>query len=154
LSKRSAPDKTSEEWKLTEHITRFANVAYERRLRPSRALYDAICSAKEGGYTNDEIRIVFWVARSINLTEGDMVGGVAWLKTTLMSHGSLELVLRHKGGVNPVTGVQAKQWLDDLLSRIDETNPNVIRVVLSQLPEDMQAGEKALFDRMEVEYSK
>jgi hypothetical protein len=154
LSKRNAPDRTSPEWKLTEHITKFANVAYERRLRPSRALYDAICSAKESGYSDDEMRMAFWVARTVRLSEADMIGGVAWLKTSLMAHGSMELVLRHKAGLNPATGVPAKRWLDELLSRIDETNPNVIRAILLQLPEEMQAGEEGLFKRMEVEYSR
>lgn len=153
MSQPSAPDKESTEWALTEHITTFANVAFERKLRPSRALYDAILSAKEDGYTDDEIRIVFWVARSVSVV-GDELGGVAWLKNSLMNHGSLELVLRHKGRINPITGVAAKRWLDDLLSRIDETNPNVLYAILGQLPNDMRQDEMALFERMGVKYTR
>jgi hypothetical protein len=151
LSKPRGPDRSSPEWELTEHITRFANVAFERKLRPSRSLYDAIVLATDSGYKFDEIRIAFWVARAVRVAE-DMLGGVAWLKNSLMNHGSIELVLRHKGGVNRETGAPAKRWLDDLLSQIDETNPNVLYAILGQLPEDMRIGEKDLFKRMNVKY--
>ena len=142
MAKRAAPSKDDEHWKLAEHITRFVNNAFGRRLRPSRALYDAIRAAAESGYSSDEMRTAFWVARCLS--------GDQWLKEVLQNDMSPEIVLRHKGGINPKTGSPSKRWLDELLARASETNSSLVVAILGRLPEDMRAGEDELLDRMEV----
>ena len=134
-----------ESWSLNEHVTRFVNAAFGRRLRPSRALYDAVRAARESGYTGDECRLAFWVARCVS---GDF-----WIKERLTAAEiGPEIILRHKGGINNQTGKPAKRWLDDLLSRASETNPRLVSEVLIRLPEDMQDEERQLLERMDVVY--
>lgn len=143
--KLSAPEADSESWKLTEHITRFTNVVFGRKLRASRALHDAVVSAEESGYTHDEMRLSFWVARCIS--------GETWLKTALQKDQlSPDIVLRHKGHTNPKTGQPAKRWLDELTSRANETNPLLVGAVLNKLPPDIIDGERELLTRMEVAF--
>lgn len=143
MPKRQSPRRDDETWQLNEHVTRFINAAFGRKLRPSRALHDAICAAIESGYSHDEIRIAFWVARCAS--------GVAWIKDRMMAgDADTEIVLRHKGGMNPSTGKPAKRWLDDLLSRASETNPSLVNGVLTRLPKEMIDGERDLLRRMEV----
>lgn len=137
-------DPESETWKLTERLTRFTNAAFGRRLRPSRALHEAVVSAVESRYTFDEMRLAFWVARCIS--------GEGWLKTALQEDLSPDIVLRHKGHVNPKSGQPARRWLDELISRANETNPTLIGAVLRRLPADMIEEEAALLKRMEVPY--
>lgn len=140
-----APSLESESWKLTEHLTRFTNLVFGRKLRASRALHDAVVSAEESGYTHDEMRLAFWVARCIS--------GETWLKTALQKDQlSPDIVLRHKGHTNPKTGQPAKRWLDELVSRANETNPLLVGAVLSKLPADMIEGERELLTRMEVAF--
>jgi hypothetical protein len=153
LTKTSRPNRKPAEWKLTEHLTKFINNAFERRLRPSRALYDAVIAAKESGYSEDEIRLAFWVVRCVPSKEIETMGGHVWLKAGLINaHLSPELVLRHKGRVNPKTGAETKRWLDDMLSMADETSPNLVGGLLGQLPPEMQGGEKDLLKRMDVQF--
>jgi len=143
VPKRPSPNRDDETWRLNEHVTRFVNVAFGRKLRASRALHDAICSALEAGYSQDEVRIAFWVARCAS--------GDAWLKERIMAADiGIEIVLRHKGGMNASTGKPAKRWLDELLSRASETNPSLLAGVLVRLPQDMIDGERKLLRRMEV----
>lgn len=141
--KKTLPfDVESEEWKLTERLTRFTNAAFGRKLRPSRSLYEAVLSAAESGYTFDEMRLAFWVARCIS--------GEGWLKGALQNDLSPEIVLRHKGHQNPKTGQPAKRWLDELTSRASETNAALIGAILTKLPADLIEEERALLKRMEV----
>lgn len=143
MAKRPAPpDREGPTWRLCEHITRFINYAFSRRLRASRALHDAILAAQEGGYNEDEIRLAFWVARCIP--------GEDWLKDNLRKSLEPHLVLRYQGRLNTYTGKPAKRWLDDLLSRASETSPSLIKGTLNTLPEDMRAGEIELLERMDV----
>lgn len=142
MQKRTRPDSQDELWKLTEHITRFVNVAFGRRLRPSRSLYDAVKAAFESGYTNEEMRLAFWVARCL---VGDQ-----WIKEVLAHDMTPELVLRHKGGINSRTGIPAKRWLDEMLARAGETNPTIVEAVVKNLPDDMRDGEVSLLNTMEV----
>lgn len=140
------------DWALTRHLTAFVNAAFGRRLRPSLSLYDAVRAAVEAGYTGDEIRLAFWVARC---------GNDAWLKDALRADGVTDqrgrtyhmgpdVVLRHKGGLNTMTGNAAKRWLDDLLSRASETSPALVAAILRELPAEMRPDELSLLQRMEV----
>jgi len=133
---------------IADSIIRFVNPAFGRRLSVSRSLCDAIRSALDDGYSPDEIRSVFWVARSLP--------GEVWIKNALSIdwHNPIppEMALRHHGGVNPVTGVPAKRWLDELLSRRLETNPQLIGVVLESLPTAIIDTEKPLLERMNIPF--
>ena len=151
MSGREGYDRTSAEWQLADRVTTFMNLVFRRRLRTSRALYDAIASARESGYTEDEIRIAPWVVRTAK-TDTENPGGLYWLKQHLSVGGSPDLIYRHKGRTNPVTGQPAKRWLDEALSRIDETNPRMISVLLERFPKQMRDEEEALFKRMKVNY--
>lgn len=148
MVKRVAPDRSEESWRLCEHITRFVNATFGRKLRASRALHDAITSAKDAGYSDDELRIVYWVAGG--LTGNRESDTYVWVKNSLKESLSPEIVLRHRGGTNPSTGNPAKRWLDDLLSRAGETSPVLVGAILYKLPADIQAEERALLDRMGV----
>ena len=139
---KSLLDRNSPEWKLTEHITALVNAMFGRRLRPSRNLHSAICSAVDHGYSHDELRIVFWVARCLT--------GDCWLKNALQRDLLPHVALRFKGGTNPSTGKPAVQWLDDMNARIDETNPVMVYHVLKRLPDELREGERELLQRMEV----
>lgn len=135
-------------WKLNEHLVKFVNAAFGRILRPSRTLYDAIVSALEAGYTEDDLRLAFWCARCIS--------GPLWVKDALMSGydkgpaASPDHVLRFKGGMNTTTGAPAKRWLDDLVSRAGEVNPITVEMILKSLPQDMQEEERKLLERTGV----
>lgn len=144
MAKKLLHDPESESWKLNERLTRFTNAAFGRRLRPSRSLHEAIISAEEAGYTHDEMRLAFWVARCI--------AGEGWLKVALQKDLSPEIVLRHKGHTNPKTGQPARRWLDDLVSRANETSPALVGGVLRKLPPDMNSDERDLLLRMEVPF--
>lgn len=134
---------------IADKIVRFVNIAFGRKLAASRALHDAIRDAMADGYTEDEIRVVYWVARCLP--------GTVWLKSALAmdcDRGSVapELALRHHGELNPITGQPAKRWLDEMLSRRLETNPQLIGVLLDSLPTEMSNSEKALLARMEIPF--
>lgn len=134
-------------WKLAEHLTTFVNLVFGRRLRPSRAFYEAIADAlDEGGYTDAELRLAFWVARCLP---------EYWMKSALSEDMSPDIVLRFKGGMNAQTGKPSKKWLDELLSRASETNPTIVGKVLEKLGETptgaaMVDGERDLLKRMGV----
>lgn len=139
------PPEDSRTWKLMLHLTRFANAAFGRVLRPSRSLHDAVVAARESQYTEDEIRLAIWVAACL--------GGEEWIKQAIKNKTiQLEVLLRHKGGYNQRSGQPAKRWLDDLLSRADETSPALVGHVLRRLPPDMIEEEKALLKRMLVAF--
>jgi hypothetical protein len=127
--------------KLSQHITRFFNAAFNRRTTGSRELVDAVTSALADGYTEDEIRIAFWIARCVT-------GKAAWLSEQLRSDLMPHIVLRHHGRLNNVTGKEAKRWLDDLLARRLEANTAMLTALYNTLPEDMRAEEIALLQRM------
>lgn len=129
-------------WALMLHVTRFVNVTFGRRLGGSRSLYDAIRTAKADGYSDNEIRIAFWVVRCAQ----DQAG---WLTTELSKNGMPELALRHQGGLNR-WGQPARRWLDELISQARETNGAMVAAILDRLPEDMKAGERELLAAMEV----
>lgn len=138
-------NKESDSWLLNVHITKFVNAVFGRKGRPSLAMYDAILSAEEAGYSHDDMRLAFWVARCLP--------GDEWLAKNLHMDGAKldpELVLRHHGHINPKTGNPAKRWLDHLTSRADETNPMLVGAVLRKLPPDMIDGERELLQRMKV----
>jgi hypothetical protein len=132
-------------WEITDHITMFVNNAFGRRLRRSRALYDAILDALLSGYSEDELRVAFWTARTLTGNDGQ-----TWLCDALSRDLPPEIVLRFRGALNTRTGATAKRHLDELLSRVDETNPMLVSRVLEKLPEDMRAGEQELLGRMNV----
>jgi hypothetical protein len=143
VGKRTPPSGSDEAWRLTEHITWFVNIAFVRKLRPNRALCDSIRAALESGYSEDEIRLAFWVSRCI--------AGDHWLKQKLIEHAVMpELVLRHKGGINIKTGAPAKRWLDELLACAQETNPALIAAILRRIPDDAREGETAMLKRVNV----
>lgn len=134
-------DKSSREWKLTEHLTRFVNEVFGRRLRPSRAVFDAVVDALDAGYDADELRIAFWAARCL---KGEWIGSE--LQSSLPAH----VVLRFHGGMNTTTGKPAVRWLDDLSSRAPEMNSRLVGIVLDTLPEDMRESERELLKRQGV----
>lgn len=129
--------------RLTEHITRFFNVAFNRRTTGSRELVDAVLSALADGYSEDEIRLAFWIARCVT-------GKAAWLSEQLRADLMPHIVLRHQGRLNNITGKEAKRWLDDLLARRLEANRTMLNSLLGALPPDMQAEEIELLKRMGV----
>ncbi len=125
-----------------EHLTRFVNAVYGRKLSGSLGFYESIVSAIDHGYTEDEIRIAFWVVRCLP--------GDSWLRAKLQEGLAPAIVLRHQGGINRVTGSEAKRWLDDMVSRRLEMHPSVVGSVLRKLPDDLREGEEALLKRMEI----
>lgn len=129
---------------LAPHITRFFNVAFGRKTRPgSRLLVDGIFDALKDGYSEDEIRIAFWVARCVT-------GKAAWLSEALRADLLPHIVLRHHGRLNNVTGKEAKRWLDEMLERLPESNVGMMKSLHGMLPEDMRPGERELLARMGV----
>jgi len=122
-------------------IVRFFNAAFGRRSTGSRELVDALASALADGYTEDEIRVAFWVARCVT-------GKASWLSEQLRADLLPHIVLRHAGRLNTVTGKEAKRWLDDLLARRLEVNTTMVKSLLAGLPEDMREGEIELLTRM------
>ena len=126
---------------LAGPIVRFFNAAFGRRTTGSRELVDALTSALADGYTEDEVRVAFWVARCVT-------GKAAWLSEQLRADLMPHIVLRHAGRLNTVTGKEAKRWLDDLLARRLEVNTTMIKSLLSALPDDMREGEADLLMRM------
>jgi hypothetical protein len=134
------PSADDPRWRLAERIVLFVNTVFDRKLRTSRALYDAVVSALDNGYTEDEIRIACWAARC---TEN-------WLREMLGEGLGPEYILRFKGGTNPETGKEAKRWLDEMSSRIDEMNPIVVGRVLKLFPDDFQKEEREFLTRLGV----
>lgn len=132
---------TAEE--LTTHLTKFFNVAFGRGTRKSREFSDSVSSALWDGYSPEEIRLAYWVARC-------STGKAAWLGEQLRSDMLPHIVLRHHGRLNNVTGKEAKRWLDDLLARVGEMNVPMVKTLLAGLPSDMQDGERALLISMGV----
>lgn len=129
---------------LAPHITRFFNVAFNRKTRPgSRLLVDGIYDALRDGYSEDEVRIAFWIARCVT-------GKAAWLSEALRADLLPHIVLRHHGRLNNVTGKEAKRWLDEMLERLPEANQSMMRSLFTALPEDMRPGERELLARMGV----
>lgn len=129
--------------RLTAHITRFFNAAFGRHTTGSRELVDAVLSALADGYSEDEIRIAYWIARCVT-------GKAAWLSEQLRSGLMPGIVLRHHGRLNNITGKEAFRWLDDLLARRLETNRAMMKSLWASLPEDMKEDERALLARMGV----
>jgi hypothetical protein len=142
MKKAVPPSPDDPSWALADRCTKFFNVAFGRKLRTSRALRDAVFSALEAGYSEDDVRIAFWVARCLS--------GEGWLKDALQGDMSPDVILRFKGGTNPTTGKPAKRWLDELTSRASETKPLMVGNVLARLPQDMIEEERALLGRMSV----
>lgn len=129
---------------LTEHLRKFFNAAFGRNVRSSRLLLDHVSSALSDGYSEDEIRIAFWVARC-------STGKSTWLCEQLRSGELLpHIVLRHHGRLNNVTGKEAKRWLDELLARAGEVNMVMVTALLDSLPAEMRPGEEELLARMEL----
>jgi hypothetical protein len=129
--------------RLSAHITRFFNVAFGRHTVGSRELVGAVLDALADGYSEDEIRIAFWIARCVT-------GEAAWLSERLRSTLLPPVVLRHHGRLNNITGKEAMRWLDDLLARRLETNQAMMKSLWSSLPEDMKEDERELLARMGV----
>ncbi len=130
---------------LAEYITKFVNAVFGRRLGllgPSRSLQQAIKGALECGYTQDEIRMAFWAARCIP--------GESWINKQLQGDLQPEIVLRHSGGMNKITGKPAARWLDDLIEKADEINRPLVKVTLEALPEEMIDSERELLKRVGV----
>jgi hypothetical protein len=119
---------------------------FGRRLRPSRAVYEEIISAKlDYGFTTAEIKLAFWAAKCVRGT---------WIGARL-ENGDVgpALVLRHRGGMNNQTGKPAQRFLDDLLERVDEMNPITVGHVLKNLiPKDMHDDEERLLKNEGIKY--
>jgi hypothetical protein len=128
---------------LSLHLTQFFNAAFGRRTTGSRELVDAVTSALADGYSEDEVRIAFWIARCVT-------GKAAWLSEQLRSDLMPHIVLRHHGRLNNITGKEAKRWLDDLLARRLEVNQAMVKSLLEKMPPSMQADEIELLKRMGV----
>lgn len=137
-------DNQDESLALADHITSFFNVAFGRHLKTSRATQQAISEALEAGYTTDEIRLAFWSARCI--------AGEQWIKDVLRKDATPELALRHKGGLNTATMRYARRWLDELSSRIGETDPTLVGHFLARLPEEMRESERELLRRNSISW--
>lgn len=129
--------------RLAQHITSFFNVAFGRRTTGSRELVDAVAGALADGYSEDEIRIAFWIARCVT-------GKASWLSDQLRADLMPHIVLRHHGRLNNITGKEAKRWLDDLLARRLEANQGMVRQLLDRLPTHLQAEEIELLKRTGV----
>jgi hypothetical protein len=131
---------------LADVVTRFVNSAFRRRLGvgfgPSRSLEDAVQLAFDHGYSEEQIRMAFWAARCIPGT---------WIGEQLGKSIQPEIVLRHKGGMNTITGKPAVRWLDDLVERVGEINPRVAAAVWRSLPKEMQASEVLLLASVEID---
>jgi hypothetical protein len=122
-------------------LVRFFNVAFGRNVRLSREFLHHVSEALWSGYSVDELRLAYWVARC-------STGKAAWLSEQLRGDMLPHMVLRHKGRLNNVTGKEAMRWLDDLLARAGEANPAVMKSLFEKLPADMQDEEQALLVRM------
>lgn len=130
---------------LADHVTKFFNVAFGRKTRPgSRLLVDGVYDALKDGYSPDEIRIAFWVARCVT-------GKAAWLSEALRADLLPHIVLRHHGRLNNVTGKEAKRWLDEMLERLPEASTAMMKSLYAILPDDMKQGERELLARMGVQ---
>ena len=144
--KSKAPNRESPAWKLTEWVARFCSAVFDRRLRPSRAVYEEIVSATlDHGFTAAEIKLAFWACKCVR---GNWVG-------TRLEAGDVgpALVLRHRGGHNKETGKPAQRFLDDLLERVEEMNPVTVGHVLRHLiPEDMINDEERLLKNEGIKY--
>jgi hypothetical protein len=123
------------------YVTQFFNIAFNRRTVGSRELVDAITAALRDGYSEDEIRVAFWIARCVT-------GKASWLSEQLRSDLMPHIVLRHQGRLNNITGKEAKRWLDDLLARRLEANQGMMKALFESLPEEMQDEESKLLNRM------
>ena len=130
---------------LAKHLIEFFNVAFDRRVRGSKEFREAVSSALSSGYSSDEIRLVFWVARC-------STGKASWLGEQLRHDLLPHIVLRHHGRLNNVTGKEAKRWLDDLLARAGEANEFMIKALYERLPPELQEGEKELLERMDMRW--
>lgn len=135
---------------LAIHLVKFFNVAFGRnigKIRPEGSdefLYH-VSEALWDKYSNDEIRIAFWIARCLT-------GNAAWLSEQLRSGSVLpHVVLRHKGRLNNQTGKEAKRWLDDLIARAGEANQVMMKSLFGTLPESMHDEERDLLARMGME---
>lgn len=126
---------------LTSHLTKFFNVAFKRNIRGSREFREAVSDALNNGYTPDELRLAYWVARCT-------AGKAAWLGEQLRGDMLPHIVLRHHGRLNNVTGKEAKRWLDDLLARANEANRPMLEALFKALPEELKDGEAELLTRM------
>lgn len=131
---------------LSKHLVRFFNAAFSRNVRGSREFVEAVSSALSDGYSEDEIRLAFWVARC-------STGKATWLSDQLKSGELLpHIVLRHHGRLNNVTGKEAKRWLDDLLARAGEMNVPMMKALFNTLPDDMKDYEQALLVRCDLRW--
>jgi len=140
---KTRPDNNDPAWVLAEHLVKFTNVSLGRKLRPSRALYDAVTEALDAGYTQDDLRVAFWSA--VGLPNH-------WIRRALREDLSPEVLLRFKGGTNPKSGVPAKRWLDELVARADETNPVLIGQTLSRLPQQMRDCEREFLTKVGMSF--
>jgi hypothetical protein len=126
---------------LTVHLVEFFNVAFSRNIRGSREFSESVSAALWDGYTPDEIRLAFWVARC-------STGKAAWLGEQLRGDLLPHIVLRHHGRLNNVTGKEAKRWLDDLLARAGEINVPMMKSLFNSLPDRLKDNEQALLVKM------
>ena len=130
---------------IADNITHFVNKVFGRRLGllgPSRSLREAVQKALEDGYTEDELRMAFWVARC--------VAGDNWIGSQLQANMQPEIVLRHCGGMNKETGKPAARWLDNLIEKAGEINKPLVNATLAILPDDMRLREEELLKRVGV----
>jgi hypothetical protein len=128
---------------LMEQIRQFFNVAFQRRLVGGWDWLECLIKALKDGYTPGEIRVAYWVARCLP-------GKSSWLATVLRDGGSPLMVLRHDGGINPVTGVPAKRWLDDLLMRRMEVSAPMVQMLYNNLPPELKESEREIIALMGV----
>jgi hypothetical protein len=132
-------------YRIADNVTNFVNKAFGRKLGlmgPSRSLQQAVQKALNNGYTEDEIRIAYWAARC--------VPGESWINKQLHADLQPEIILRHSGGMNKITGKPAVRWLDDLVEKAAEINKPLARATLEILPECMRMSEEALLGRVGI----
>ncbi len=132
-------------YNIADNITHFVNNVFGRKLGlmgPSRSLQQAVQKALDDGYTEDEIRMAFWAARCVT--------GESWINKQLQGDLQPEIVLRHSGGMNKITGKPAMRWLDDLVEKAAEINKPLVRATLETLPESMRPREEELLKRVGV----
>ena len=132
-------------YNIADNVTNFVNKVFGRKLGlmgPSRSLQQAVQKTLDDGYTEDEIRIAYWAARCIP--------GEAWVGVQLQGDLQPEIVLRHSGGMNKITGKPAVRWLDDLVEKAAEINKLLVHATLKTLPESMRLKEEELLERVGI----
>jgi hypothetical protein len=128
---------------LMEQLTKFFNVAFQRKTAGGIEFLGEIIRALRDGYGPEELRVAYWVARCLT-------GKASWLSGALRGDLLPSIVLRHDGGINPKTGKPAVRWLDDMLARRMEVSHAMVQALYDNLPDDLKESEKEIVPLMGV----